>query len=322
MKDVFLSHASQDKQAFVIPLARRLDKAGISYWLDEAEIRWGDKISSRISEGLTSSRFVIVFLTPTFLGRNWTETELSAALTRENDEGRTVVLPIVTDNPHILLARYPLLRDKKYLEWTGNPEAIVTELQSFVLQSRMGSSERLYPKDDLTGVFNRKWIYDHSPKLIEDAKNRNAMLAFVFVDLDRFKMINDSLGHQFGDQVLIEVAKRLTSSIDDPQSVARVGGDEFLVMMEILALEQVESTAERILQSISSPMIISERQCLVTATIGISLYPKDGLDTHELLRTADIAVYRCKEQGRGSFIIYDAALDIRGDMWDQSRLTD
>ncbi len=88
MKDVFLSHARQDKQAYVIPLARRLDEAGITYWLDEAEIRWGDKISLRISEGLKSSRFVIIFLTQAFLGRNWTETELSAALTRENDEGR------------------------------------------------------------------------------------------------------------------------------------------------------------------------------------------------------------------------------------------
>lgn len=115
MKDVFLSHASQDKQAFVIPLARRLDDAGISYWLDEAEIRWGDKISACISNGLANSKFVIVFLTPSILGRNWTETELSAALTRENAEGRTVVLPIVTGNAHTLLARYPLLRDKKYL---------------------------------------------------------------------------------------------------------------------------------------------------------------------------------------------------------------
>jgi hypothetical protein len=155
MKDVFLSHASQDKQNFVIPFARRLDKAGISYWLDEAEIRWGDKISSRINEGLTNSRFVIVFLTPAFLGRNWTETELSATLTRENDEGKTVVLPIVTDNPHILLTRYPLLRDKKYLEWIDNPDAIVTELKNLILQSRMGSSEKPYLNDDLTGVLNR-----------------------------------------------------------------------------------------------------------------------------------------------------------------------
>lgn len=116
MKDVFLSHASQDKQSFVVPLARHLDRVGISYWLDEAEIRWGDKISSRIKEGLRNSRYVVVFLTPSFLGRNWTEAELSAAITRENDEGRTVVLPIVTANPHFLLAEYPLLRDKKYLE--------------------------------------------------------------------------------------------------------------------------------------------------------------------------------------------------------------
>ena len=187
MRDVFLSHASQDKREYVIPLARKLEEAGISYWLDEAEIRWGDKISSCISEGLANSKFVVVFLTPAFLGRNWTETELSAALTRENDEGRTVVLPIVTGDPRILLARYPLLRDKKYLEWKGSPEFIVTELQSLLLFTTINSSQDISYDDALTGILNRSWIYDHLPKIIEEAKQRDAILALLLVDiLERF----------------------------------------------------------------------------------------------------------------------------------------
>lgn len=89
-KQVFLSHATADKELYVVPFARKLDEAGISYWLDEAEIKWGDKIGQKINDGLNKSYFVVVFLTPSFVGRNWTETELSAALNRENDEGRVV----------------------------------------------------------------------------------------------------------------------------------------------------------------------------------------------------------------------------------------
>ncbi|MDD1620901.1 MAG: diguanylate cyclase [Methylococcaceae bacterium] len=314
MKDVFLSHASQDKQAFVMPLARRLDEAGISYWLDEAEIRWGDKISASIGAGLSNSKFVIVFITPSFLGRNWTETELSAALSRENDEGRTVVLPIVTDNPQTLLSRYPLLRDKKYLEWTENPDVIVTELQNLIFKSRMGSLDKPYLNDDLTGVFNRRCICDLLSTRIDDVKNRKAMLALLFVDLDRFKILNDTLGHQFGDNVLVEVAKRLITSIDDAASVGRLGGDEFLIILEISSREQVQALAERLLQSISAPMTVSGQQCQITATIGISIFPKDGQDMHELLRTADISVYRGKHKECNTFIIYDATLDLRGEL--------
>jgi hypothetical protein len=87
-KQIFLSHASLDKESYVRPFAQRLDKEGITYWIDEAEIGWGDKISQKINEGLNLSSFIVIFLTQAFIGRNWTETELSAALTRENDEGR------------------------------------------------------------------------------------------------------------------------------------------------------------------------------------------------------------------------------------------
>lgn len=300
----------------MIPIARKLEQAGISYWLDEAEIRWGDKISSRISEGLANSNFVIVFLTPAFLGRNWTETELSAALTRENDEGRTVVLPIVTGDPHVLLARYPLLRDKKYLEWNGSPDFIVTELQSLILHTRKNSNQDISYNDALTGILNRNWIYEHLPKKIEEAKERDAVLALVIVSLDNFKRVNDLFGHQIGDKTLIEAAERLVLSVDNTASVARFSGDEFLVLTEIHSIEQLEIMAERIRQSFLTPMMINGQQLQVTATIGISLYPKDGVDTHELLRTADIAVYRAKQTHRGSYLIYDVSLDVHGDVWD------
>lgn len=136
-KDVFLSHASVDKETFVIPFARQLDRSGISYWLDEAEIRWGDKIARQINRGLNNARFVVIFLSESFVGRNWTEAELSAALARENAEGRTVVLTIVTGNEDKLLSHYPLLRDKKYVRWSEGEETIVGQLQDLIFISEI-----------------------------------------------------------------------------------------------------------------------------------------------------------------------------------------
>lgn len=310
MKDVFLSHASQDKQALVVPFARQLDKAGISYWLDEAEIRWGDKISARISDGLARSRFIIVFLTPAFMGRNWTETELSAALTRENDEGRTVVLPIVSENPQVLLARYPLLRDKKFLTWTSDFDSIVAELQSLLAPSREPSSEPAHSNDDLTGVLNRQRMFEESARRIEDAKLRHRALAFLVLDIDALKAANDLLGHHCGDQILVEVAHRLTALIDEPGALGRLGSDEFLVVAEVPQREHVATIALRMLQAVSSPMTIGDHEYQITTSMGISLYPQHGLSAHELVRTAEIALYRCKAQSRGSFVTYDAGFDL------------
>lgn len=134
-KDVFLSHANADKEQYVRPFAEALARKGISCWLDEAEIRWGDKISAAIDEGLRNSRFVIVFLTPAFLGRNWPEAELYSALNRENSEGRTVVLPILAQDSVAVFERYPLLRDKSYQLWRDDIEAIVSEFRNLLFIS-------------------------------------------------------------------------------------------------------------------------------------------------------------------------------------------
>jgi hypothetical protein len=130
MKDVFLSHAHQDKEYVVKPFAEELKKRKITYWLDEAEIRWGDKIGSRINEGLRESRYVVVFLTENFFGRNWTETELSAALSKENSLGKTVVLPIIVGNIEAILMSYPLIKDKSYLTWDRGIEVLPDQLET------------------------------------------------------------------------------------------------------------------------------------------------------------------------------------------------
>jgi len=166
MRDVFLSHASPDKRSIVLPVAEALRENGITFWLDEAEIRWGDKISIRINDGLATARFVIVFLTPSFLDRNWPQTELSAALSRENVEGRTVVLPIVVE-PKAVLGRFPLLSDKFYLEWTGTTDEIVAKLREVLEHSlrEARSAIRVLSEDRIRG---RRKIYAHLSNALGD----------------------------------------------------------------------------------------------------------------------------------------------------------
>jgi hypothetical protein len=113
----------------VRPFAEELKKRGISYWLDEAEIKWGDRITKEINLGLSRARFVVVFLSINFLGRNWPEAELGAALSKENTQGQTIVLPLVIGDPKIVLQHYPLLGDKMYLRWTSPPTSIVDHLE-------------------------------------------------------------------------------------------------------------------------------------------------------------------------------------------------
>lgn len=138
MKEVFLSHASKDKNDFVRPFADRLAQIGISFWLDEAEIKWGQKLSKSINDGLQTSRYVVIFLSKDFAGRNWTEAELSATLTRENDEGRTVVLPVVIGEPRDVLMPYPLLRDRIYKKWSDGIDSVVESLRDVILADKLG----------------------------------------------------------------------------------------------------------------------------------------------------------------------------------------
>lgn len=127
-RDVFLCHAGEDKNEFVHPLARQLRANAITYWLDEAEIRWGESITRKVNEGLISSRFFIAFFTPAFYQRNFPETELYSAIDREIANGTTLILPILAIEPARFKQRYPLLSAKRFVEWKIGPGMITAEL--------------------------------------------------------------------------------------------------------------------------------------------------------------------------------------------------
>jgi diguanylate cyclase (GGDEF)-like protein len=166
--------------------------------------------------------------------------------------------------------------------------------------------------DFLTGLPNRMLLNDRVGQAIALATRHMKKVAVLFLDLDGFKHINDSLGHPIGDKLLQSIAKRLVDSIRGSDSVSRQGGDEFVVLL--LDLDQAEDavvTARRLLQAVAQPHSIDQHDLHVTASIGVSVYPDDGLDADTLIKNADTAMYQAKENGRRSFQFFKPAMNVR-----------
>jgi diguanylate cyclase (GGDEF)-like protein len=156
--------------------------------------------------------------------------------------------------------------------------------------------------DGLTGLPNRVKFNQHLAVTIETAQANSSQFAVMFIDLDRFKIINDSLGHAAGDELLIEMSNRLRTSLTEADVVARLGGDEFVVILSAVSgCEQVSAVARSVLSALSKPLTIGDHECLGTASIGISMFPSDGGDETTLMKHADLAMYQAKEEGKNDF---------------------
>ncbi|MDR3482552.1 MAG: EAL domain-containing protein [Burkholderiaceae bacterium] len=156
--------------------------------------------------------------------------------------------------------------------------------------------------DALTGLPNRNLLIDRLQQAVKHAERYERRVAVAYIDLDKFKFINDSLGHEVGDQVLVEVARRLPLCVRDSDTVARLGGDEFVVVLYDQANEDITVNAmQRILHSIAEPIVVNGSEIRTTCSIGFSFFPQDGLDVETLLKNADAAMYRAKELGRNNF---------------------
>jgi diguanylate cyclase (GGDEF)-like protein/PAS domain S-box-containing protein len=159
--------------------------------------------------------------------------------------------------------------------------------------------------DTLTGLPNRGLLMERLAASIERAQGSTHSLALLFIDLDRFKNINDSLGHDVGDQVIVEVARRLTSAVRAGDTVARLGGDEFVVLLDKAGRqEDIAAVAGKILDTVAQPMSLSGHELFLSSSIGISMYIKDGDNSATLLKNADTAMYQAKQSGKGRYKFY------------------
>lgn len=185
--------------------------------------------------------------------------------------------------------------------------------------------------DPLTGLPNRRQILWRAERAVEAARERGHYLAMLLVDLDRFKLINDTLGHGMGDALLVEVARRLRECVRHVdqlhegtlmarfarshrqyEAVGRLGGDEFVALLpEIGSLQEAHRVAQRMLEVLRQPILLDGQECFVTASIGVCLYPNEGESVADLLRHADVAMYAVKSQGRNAALAYTPHLSRR-----------
>jgi diguanylate cyclase (GGDEF)-like protein/PAS domain S-box-containing protein len=166
--------------------------------------------------------------------------------------------------------------------------------------------------DILTELPNRALFDDRLAVALRHAARQGEMVAVLFLDLDRFKMINDTLGHTIGDSLLVGVSRRLRSSIRRDDTVARMGGDEFIFILRGLRCsDDAVKPAQKILAAIRPPLHLQSHELHVTASIGVALYPNDGVAPDQLLRCADVALYRAKDAGRNRLQLYNPAMNAR-----------
>ncbi|MBA3813487.1 MAG: EAL domain-containing protein [Alphaproteobacteria bacterium] len=182
-------------------------------------------------------------------------------------------------------------------------ESLGNQFGLFLNRKHMeGQMLYLAEHDVLTGLANRKLIEESLRSELEKAKKYHKKLAVLFLDLDQFKLINDSMGHQVGDILLIEIAKILLTCVRPQDIIGRVGGDEFIIVFpHIYSNKDVVQIAQRIQKKLENKFLLKEKEFFTTASMGISLYPEDGDSVESLIKDADIAMYHAKEMGRNNF---------------------
>ncbi|HZQ86689.1 MAG TPA: EAL domain-containing protein [Acidimicrobiales bacterium] len=188
---------------------------------------------------------------------------------------------------------------------------VIAAYVATLLRDRAATEHRAR-HDELTGLPNRTLLYDRLDRALSHARRNGTAVTVMFVDLDRFKEVNDTFGHAAGDELLSQTAFRLKACVRDEDTVARLGGDEFaLLLPHVNGFEGSVTVAERVMDAFKAPFSLAEQRMVVTPSMGVAIYPEDGTDPQELLANADTAMYRAKEMGRNSYEIYSTDLQTR-----------
>lgn len=199
----------------------------------------------------------------------------------------------------------------------GHPELLTRAVRYSIERKR--TEERLTylaQYDHLTGLVNRMLFRDRLAQAMARSKRMQQPIGLMLLDLDRFKAVNDTLGHDIGDELLKSVSERLKSCVREVDTVARMGGDEFTIILEGVASEHnILTVAKRITESISTCFEVKGHQISIGVSIGITIYPIDDHSIDELLKHADAAMYRAKQQGGSSFHVHEAAISHSPDLF-------
>lgn len=187
--------------------------------------------------------------------------------------------------------------------------AVFSDISS--IKDSQRKAEYLATHDSLTGLPNRALFHDRLRHAIAQARRNKSRVALLFIDLDQFKTINDTLGHDIGDELLKQVAKRLRDLVRDVDTVARLGGDEFTAILPDCKTENTDHIARRIVDELSASFTIEGRMLFVSASIGVAFFPEDGTDSAMLIKAADSSMYRAKEQGRNRVEFFKPDLHVR-----------
>ena len=197
-----------------------------------------------------------------------------------------------------------LLRANEQLLVAALDAETSAEAANLKLDALAQSSQR----DELTNTPNRTLLLDRLERAITMAQRRYTRCAVIFLDIDHFKQINDTLGHETGDGVLQLVARRLEAAVRDSDAVGRHGGDEFLVLLtEVSQIPDAQHIVRKIIAELAAPSLVSGHLLQVTVSVGIALYPDDAMDARSLIGLADAAMYRSKRRGGGGFTFYGDA---------------
>ncbi len=166
--------------------------------------------------------------------------------------------------------------------------------------------------DSLTGLANREYFNITLTRSVEQAKRRNQTLGLMFLDLDHFKEINDTLGHLMGDKLLVCIAERLQSCVRSIDFIARLGGDEFVIILDdIKTSKTATNIAEKILAALSNPVDLANSEVFISSSVGITLFPDDATNVNDLLKYADVTMYKAKDSGRNNFQFYTSELNTK-----------
>jgi diguanylate cyclase (GGDEF)-like protein len=210
------------------------------------------------------------------------------------DKVRRLILALISSAAFILIFLYGTLRRLSIEQRTAQAR--------FVHQAT---------HDSLTGLRNRPAVMEHIARKLADGEQEASLggLALLLLDLDGFKAVNDDLGHDAGDDLLKQAAVRIEVALRDSDYVARLGGDEFLIVVpQVSDKETAERVGKKLIQSVGAPYQLGVSQAKVTASIGISMFPKDARDRESLMKCADLALYRAKHAGRDQLCFYEPGM--------------